>query len=928
MPLNLTYASSPTLPIPGAPLREPRGAPRIHDAFVTVAARMPRAIAVRDAARAWSYADLDAFSAVLAARLLGEAAGDQRTVAILGRRSPWLVASMLACSKAGLTFTVLDAAYPDDRLRLLLERSKAAIVLAVEATAEATRRALALDERFPVLVAADGMHAPARDSAATPATSISSRPAYLLFTSGTTGVPRCIQTPHAPLAHFIDFYARAFAPQPGDRFSMLSGLSHDPLLRDVFVPLSIGGTICVPEQADLTNPERLAVWVREHRINFLHATPQLLRLLCAGARERRFADLRNVFSGGDVLHASVVASVRGAAPAATVVNFYGATETPQAVAWHLASPDDGPVVPIGRGIDDVQILVLTEDRRLAPVGEIGEVAVRTHYRSDGYLGDEAQSAARFVRSPFTEDPRDVLYLTGDRGEFRPDGAVLLHGRVDDQVKIRGFRVEPGEVALAVEKLPGVTGAAVLAQAQPSGENALLAFVIAQEDTDVDVDALRAAVAELLPAYMVPARVVQVGSFPLLPNGKLDRPALLALAAGGAGVGDSSAEADAWLEALSPPLRRMVETFTKTLGVRRVDPDASFQRLGGDSLSYVMASIAVEDALGHLPEGWEKMPLRQLVKIRAVRSPLTYSVAVPVLVRAVSIVLVVFSHYTRFGVLGDVEATIALFATAGWSFATYQLDAILQAGRMRHVLLMVASVAVPSALWTLANHAYKGHIYWESVLGVGYLFGFASLRGYWFVEVLLHVLLLLTVVLALRPVRRVVARDPYAWAIGGASVLALLEAATRLKADSGWALLCEGFSFVLAGAAIPLAGTWLRKLGILAFLVVQLSTGSFAAFPLAAIALVTTVNRIPLPVVVARLVAAIAAASLFIYLTHQGWNAMVLARFGGAPTLLGVGTAVLFGIIVSRLWNSLWSRVLKHLHGAREHEDSEVASALS
>jgi amino acid adenylation domain-containing protein len=401
--------------------------------------------------------------------------------------------------------------------------------------------------------------------------------AYVAFTSGSTGRPKGILGSHGPLSHFCDWHSVRFPLGAGDRFSLLSGLSHDPLLRDVFTPLGLGATLCIPEPDDLGSPVRLAGWMARQRVTVSHLTPALGQILADGGTA--LPDLRHVFFGGDVLTEGDVARLRAKAPGAVCVNFYGATETPQAVAWFDASASgDWPArrVPVGRGIDGVQLLVLNEAGGLAAPGELGEICVRTPYLALGYLDGE-----RFGDT----------YRTGDLGRYRPDGAVVLAGRRDDQVQVRGFRVEPAEVEAALALHPAVRDAAVL----PRGQ-VLTAWLVAAAGPLPETGDLRHFLRRHLPDPMVPEAFVWLDRLPLTPNGKLDRRALP----------DPEPERQTGAEVPATPIEdQLAALWRELLGLERVGRHDNFFALGGHSLLATRLVARVHETFG------VDLPLRHL-----------------------------------------------------------------------------------------------------------------------------------------------------------------------------------------------------------------------------------------------------------------------------------------------------------------------------
>ncbi|MER5643541.1 amino acid adenylation domain-containing protein [Streptosporangium sp. NPDC002524] len=402
---------------------------------------------------------------------------------------------------------------------------------------------------------------------------------YLSLTSGTTGDPKPVVTGEGPLAHFVAWYAATFAVTPADRFALLSGLAHDPALRDVFVPLATGARLCVPERELLRDPVRLVAWLREHRVTVLHLTPQLARMLCGTGAV--LPGVRLAATGGDRLTHADAARLRRLVPAARLVAFYGTTETPQAHAWHeipAGVRESAEPVPAGRGIEGSELVVVGEHGGRAGVGELGEVVVRSANLATGYLD------AGLTRLRFTGD----AFATGDLGRLNPDGTVTIAGRRDDQVKIRGFRVELGEVEAALSAHPEVRAAAAVADRDERRETVLHAYAVPRRPGLAAprlLDHLRA----VLPEHAVPAEVIVVPTLPLTPNGKVDRAALRPPASrpGGEAGGEVS----------GPTERAVAEVWRAVLGVPRVGAADNFFEIGGHSLAIAAVQARLGSALG-------------------------------------------------------------------------------------------------------------------------------------------------------------------------------------------------------------------------------------------------------------------------------------------------------------------------------------------
>ncbi|HEX5726018.1 MAG TPA: amino acid adenylation domain-containing protein, partial [Longimicrobiaceae bacterium] len=567
-----------------------RGA--VHEAFAARAAETPDAAAVVDGGERWTYAALDAAANRVAHRLVEGGVRPGEVVAVHAHRSAALVRALLGAWKAGAAFAVLDPAYPPARLAAQVRAARPAALLHLAAAGEVpgeVAAALAESARTTLVLAAEGNDGLDGFPSTAPAVPVDPDGlAYVAFTSGTTGAPKAIAGTHRPLAHFFAWYAQEFGLAANDRFSLLSGLAHDPLLRDLFAPLTAGGCIAIPDAGEIGTPGWLAGWMREAGVTVAHLTPAMAQLL-ASASGARLPALRLACFGGDVLRVREVERLRAVAPNAEAANFYGATETPQAVACFRLPADlsaAGPVVPVGRGIDGVDLLVVSPSGGLAGIGELGEIAVRTPYLSRGYLNDPELTAARFVPNPVTGDPADRVYLTGDLGRYRPDGAVEPAGRADGQVKVRGFRVELGEVEAALARHASVREA--VAAVHGEGDDRVLAAYIVAPGMDGVDEALRAHLASLLPAYMVPSAFVAIAAVPLTANGKVDRRALPA---------PERTDAPAPDAPLSPTEEAVAAIWREVLGVGVVRPGDDFFRLGGHSLRATQVLSRIQERLG-------------------------------------------------------------------------------------------------------------------------------------------------------------------------------------------------------------------------------------------------------------------------------------------------------------------------------------------
>ncbi|HEU4455341.1 MAG TPA: amino acid adenylation domain-containing protein, partial [Longimicrobium sp.] len=585
---------------PAAPLdRTWRGS--VPEIFARRAAERPKALAVEDPRERWTYAELDAATARIARRLVEGGVRPGDTVAIFAHRSAAMVRAMLGVLRAGAAFVALDPAYPAARLAEYVRIAAPRGFLRIEAAGPVpseVEEALSVSATVTIELgskSAEGIDGVDGWGSMSPdAVGVEIGPdslAYLSFTSGTTGAPKAVMGRHGSLTHFTPWLAEHFGLTAEDRFSLLSGLAHDPLHRDVFTPLQLGASVVAPDPDSVGTPGYLSGWAARARITVAHLTPAMGQLLAGAGDEDAAAGslptLRRAFFVGDVLMRGDVARLRRLAPNVTVVNYYGSTETQRAVSFHVVDPDADakPIVPLGRGIPGVQLLVRTQSGALAGVGELGEVWLRSPHVALGYRGDAELTASRFVRNPWTEAEGDWLYRTGDLGRYTADGEVEPAGRADQQVKVRGFRIELGEVEAALAKHHSVRQAAVVTRGEGE-DRALVAYVVPAADV-FDADALRAHLKSALPEFMVPSAFVRMEVIPLTANGKLDRRALPEPTTA-APVADAP---------LTETEEAVAAIWREVLGIGPVRASDDFFSVGGHSLRATQVLSRIQSRLG-------------------------------------------------------------------------------------------------------------------------------------------------------------------------------------------------------------------------------------------------------------------------------------------------------------------------------------------
>jgi acyl-coenzyme A synthetase/AMP-(fatty) acid ligase/acyl carrier protein len=371
-----------------------------------------------------------------------------------------------------------------------------------------------------------------------------------------------------------------------ERIVMLAPYAFAVSTYELWVPLLHGGHLVLapPGYLDVGTLREL---IAEHKISAVHVTAGLFRVVADEAPEC-FAGVREVLTGGDVISAKAVRLVLEACPDTVVRATYGSSELSLFV---LSSPMRapycmGPVVPVGRGLDNIRLYVLDEQLRSLPAGEVGDLYVAGSRLARGYYRRPGVTAERFVADPSGEGGQR-MFRTGDQVRVRQDGLIEFVGRAGDQVKIRGYRVELAEIESVLARYRGLAHAVVVARTVQDGEKRLIAYVVSGAGP-IDLDGLRAHAKDFLPEYMVPSAFVTLDSLPLTPNGKVDREALP----------EPAEEAQAAYRAPATPRQELLcSLFAQVLGVPRVGLDDSFFDLHGESLMAMRLVSAIQDRLG-------------------------------------------------------------------------------------------------------------------------------------------------------------------------------------------------------------------------------------------------------------------------------------------------------------------------------------------
>ncbi|MFF4139715.1 amino acid adenylation domain-containing protein, partial [Streptomyces mirabilis] len=507
--------------------------------------RTPDAPAVLFGEQRWTFAEVDARAARFARWLAGRGVRAEDMVGLRLGRSVELVVAVLAVSRLGAAWLPIDPAYPEQRVRHMLDQAAPALVVDAGLMARAEVES-AGPEPLP---------------AATPAPD---HLAYVIFTSGSSGTPKGVAVTHAGVEALATSMAERFALDENSRVLQLASPGFDASVMELLMAWGSGAALVVAPPGVVVGDE-LAGVLTAGGVTHALVPPAVL----ATVPQLPENVLSAPVVGAEACPPELVARW---APGRRMVNAYGPTEVTIAATLSEPLAADGHVPPIGRPVTGTKVYVLDARLRPVPLGVTGEAYVAGAGLARGYLGQSALTASRFVASPFEAGQR--LYRTGDLARWGRDGQLVYVGRADDQVKVRGFRIELGEIETALTAHPEIARSVVIARETATGNKQLVGYVVPADLAGApDPSVLREFVAERLPEYMIPAAVVVLDTFPLTVNGKVDRRALP----------EPEYGSSASTRPRTPREETLCGLFAGVLGLDSVGVDESFFDLGGDSI---------------------------------------------------------------------------------------------------------------------------------------------------------------------------------------------------------------------------------------------------------------------------------------------------------------------------------------------------------
>ncbi|MCP5051041.1 MAG: amino acid adenylation domain-containing protein, partial [bacterium] len=541
-------------------------------------------IAVEYGTRTLTYGELDRYSDRIAREIAARGIGKGSFTGVLMDDRMDLICTALGILKAGGVFVPLDTSYPQSRLELMVTSAGIkSIVTGADHTGLFADNPGILNMTFQTLAGKEEEGGEIGDTIQ----QHPGNPLYIYFTSGSTGTPKAILGKNGSLVHFIDWEIDTFGIDETWRFSQLTNPGFDAFLRDLFVPLVSGGTVCIPESKEIQlEGHTLFQWLENSRIHLISCVPSLFRLLASQQLiPDHLTQLRVILLSGERITTPDLEGWLGTfKERIQLVNLWGTSETTLAKTYHIIREDDlkRERIPVGKPIRGAAVMVLDENLEICDPLVIGQLYIRTPFRSSGYYNDDEANRLRFIPNPFGGDPGDLIHHTGDMGRILPDGTIDLLGRNDRQIKLRGIRIEPGEIETQLQKHPSDNVKEAVVIKKGDANEFLCAYVTidggALSDTsgEIFVNTLAEYMKEKLPAYMVPSHIGILEGIPRTPNGKIDYEALIAW----------EDEKESYIPPAGQTEQKLHELWT---GILKQDPDRigaadNFFTLGGNSLN--------------------------------------------------------------------------------------------------------------------------------------------------------------------------------------------------------------------------------------------------------------------------------------------------------------------------------------------------------
>ncbi len=505
----------------------------------------------------------------LAIKLIGSGLATNSVVAIFAQRDFHIIPAIMAIIKSGMIFCIIPL---DQSEQLTLEQLQSINVNAVIGAINDQWQSpslLRLIKSLPVF-SVDRQITSINKGLLTPPAIQKDDLAYIAFTSGTSGIPKMIKGGHKSWPVMLQHLINQVDVNQYDRFAMLSGLQHDPLHRDIFLPLLLGACICIPKNVNYDGGS-LRRWLLDQKITVINVTPSFARLIMEGYDNQNIS-LKKIICAGEALSSTLARKLMDFAPQAQLYNLYGSTETQQAVSCLKVEEKhirDHSYIPIASQSSGLVVKVVNKKMQPCVMGEVGDLVMYSYYMSPGYMNSEKDNG-------FGYDRQTPYYKTGDIGRYHLDGSIEYIGRMDRQIKLRGHRIELSEIEFQINKQKQVSSSVVVASKHKQ-MNTIAAYIKFNDNFEITLDQLKRNVNKLLPQYKRPAQYIRIDEWPLTQNGKIDIKVLEKM--------DSNMDLQEIKLPENDTQKTLQSIWSELLSVdaENISIDAGFFELGGHSL---------------------------------------------------------------------------------------------------------------------------------------------------------------------------------------------------------------------------------------------------------------------------------------------------------------------------------------------------------
>ncbi len=554
----------------------------LQNMFYQMVDKYPDKIAIEYGSKTITYAELDQQTNILANLLVDRGFEKGSHLGILVDDRITFITLVIAAIKSGLVFVPFDSTYPPERLTVMMKDVDLDVLFIDLHKSEFVEQIFDNETVKPEIFMLDEVMNNADDSLCSERPMIHNHPddrLYIYFTSGSTGKPKGIVGRYIGLLHFIRWEIEQFQINEEYRISQFTSPSFDAFLRDTFVPLCTGGTLCIPENSDIIlDVKKLVEWIELSGINLIHCVPSVFKVLnMYPLGLENFSKLKYILMSGErIKPGELVNWYNIFDERIQLVNLYGPSETTMVKTVHFINKEEqhSRTIPIGKPIEGSRILIADENMNPSKQGVIGEIYIRTPYMSLGYYKDSGLTKEKFISNPFSNDSKDRLYYTGDLGRIMFDGNIEFIGRKDNQVKIHGVRVELGDIDNQLLRHEAIKEAVTAAREDKEGNTYFVAYFVA--DQDVSISDLRNYLVLHLPEYMIPSYLIKLEQMPLTPNGKIDRKALP----------EPTDAIETLIEYVAPRNQteeRLSTLWSSILGIEKIGIYDNFFEIGGHSL---------------------------------------------------------------------------------------------------------------------------------------------------------------------------------------------------------------------------------------------------------------------------------------------------------------------------------------------------------